>query len=255
MSLALVPFSYPFPRPSVTCDAVIFTMRGDDLVVLLIQRKDEPFKGRWALPGGFVNDNESLERAAARELYEETGLSGMKLEQLGAFGDPGRDPRGHTITVAWLTYLMAPPKISAGDDAAAAEWHPFKSLVLNEPMVPSLSLVPKKGRVVKPKAAKVKRSSEHRIKLAFDHGKILSRAYARLLEYLDNPLKARSFALMPSRFTLAELRHFYEVILRRPITQRAFNKRLLEHDLVLPAATGRGAKTSTATQLYRWNRR
>ena len=125
--------SYPYPRPSVTCDAVIFTMRANDLAVLLIKRKDEPFKGHWALPGGYVNENESLERAAAHELAEETGLTNARLEQLGAFGDPGRDPRGHTITVAYVTFLVAEAKIKAGDDAVAAEWHAFKTLALQGP--------------------------------------------------------------------------------------------------------------------------
>src|SRR5262252_3158541 len=84
-----VPFTYEFPRPAVTVDACIFTMRADDLAVLLIRRNSNPFKGLWALPGGFVDKNESLERAAARELEEETGITGVALEQLAAFGDPG----------------------------------------------------------------------------------------------------------------------------------------------------------------------
>ena len=121
-----MPFTYPYPRPSVTADVVAFTMRADDLAVLLITRKDEPFKGCWALPGGFVNENESLDRAAARELHEETGLTvhPSKLEQLGAFGDPGRDPRGHTVTVAFVTFRATETSINPGDDAIEAEWHP-----------------------------------------------------------------------------------------------------------------------------------
>ena len=97
-------------------------MRGDELFVLLVQRKDAPFKGLWALPGGFVNENEKLERAAARELREETGMTGARLEQLGAFGDPGRDPRGHTVSVVYLTFLQTEAKLTAGDDASAAQW-------------------------------------------------------------------------------------------------------------------------------------
>ena len=125
-------FSYPFPRPSVTADVVAFTLRADDLAVLLIRRKEDPFKGCWALPGGFVNENESLERAAARELYEETGLTGVKLEQLGAFGDPGRDPRGHTVTVAFVTFRTTETSITAGDDATEAEWQPLRALDLGD---------------------------------------------------------------------------------------------------------------------------
>jgi glutathione S-transferase len=126
----VVPFTYPYPRPSVTADVVAFTMRADDLAVLLIKRKADPFKGCWALPGGFVNENEPLDRAAARELHEETGLivHPSKLEQLGAFGDPGRDPRGHTVTVAFVTFRATETAINPGDDAIEAAWHPLRAL-------------------------------------------------------------------------------------------------------------------------------
>src|SRR5271170_7253316 len=97
-------------------------MRAEDLAVLLIKRKKAPFKGAWALPGGFVNGNEPLERAAARELVEETGIAGVALEQLGAFGDPGRDPRGHTVTVVFYSFVVADAQPVAADDAADARW-------------------------------------------------------------------------------------------------------------------------------------
>src|ERR1700754_2161507 len=99
------PYCYDHPRPSVTADAVLLYRDGERIEVLLIKRAREPFKGTWALPGGFVDQDESLERAAARELKEETGLEGIRLEQLGAFGDPGRDPRGHTVSVAFVALL------------------------------------------------------------------------------------------------------------------------------------------------------
>ena len=92
---------YDHPRPAVTVDIVLFHRLKRGERVLLIRRKRDPFKGRWCLPGGFVDDNESLEAAASRELFEETGLSGIELEQIGAFGDPGRDPRGHTVSVVF----------------------------------------------------------------------------------------------------------------------------------------------------------
>lgn len=199
--------------------------------MLLIQRKDEPFKNHWALPGGFVNENESLDRAASRELSEETGLNVKQMEQIGAFGDPGRDPRGHTVTVAWTTFLVADPKVTAADDAAAAEWHPFRSLVLDG------TTKPKKGAV----------------KLAFDHAKIVSQAYKRLCRYLDDPVKDRAFDLLPSRFTLAELSHLYELITGKSETPRAFKKRMLDRGLVVQAASKPTRKP--ADQLYRWNRR
>ena len=234
-----MPFTYPYPRPSVTADCVIFTMRGEDLTILLIQRAHDPFKGQWALPGGFVNENEALERAAARELAEETGLStSARLVQIGSYGDPGRDPRGHTVTVAFATFLVAEPKISAADDAAAAEWHPLKSLDLTPPSTTK----------TKPKTA-----GKKKIKLAFDHYKIIAHAYDRLCRHLDDPVRDRSFDLLPSRFTLAELQHLYEAILGKSESPRAFKKRLLDRGLVVPAASKPTRKP--AEQLYRWNRR
>lgn len=262
-SLRGVPYSYAFPRPAVTCDAVVFTMRADDLAVLLVQRKDEPFRGRWALPGGYVNDNESLERAVGRELAEETGITGAKLEQLGAFGDPGRDPRGHTITVAYMTFLVAEAKITAGDDAAAVEWVSFRRLALEPgPAGPRAPARPP-GRAPAPAVvrARTKRSAAPRraparasgsIHLAFDHATILARAYERLCQHLDNPMRERAFNLLPTRFTLADVQHFYEVVLGRALPQRTFRKRLLDQALVVPAAAAPTKKP--AEQLYRWNR-
>jgi 8-oxo-dGTP diphosphatase len=250
MTVALVP-TYPYPRPSVTCDAVVFAMRADDLSVLLVQRKDEPFKGMWALPGGFVNENEALDRAVIRELSEETGLSGARLEQLGAFGDPGRDPRGHTVTIAWLTFLFSETAITAGDDAERAEWHPFRSLALEG--AASMRSVPPPARGAKTPRRSSLRPPSGTVRLAFDHAKIVVRGYRRLCQYLDEPLRERAFELLPSRFTLAELKRFYEVVLGRPIPARAFRKRLLDHGLVVPASSKPPPKA--AAQLYRWNRR
>ena len=176
----------------MTADVVAFTMRADDLAVLLIRRKGEPFKGCWALPGGFVNENESLERAAARELHEETGLtvSPSKLEMLGAFGDPGRDPRGHTVTVAFVTFRATETSIHPGDDAVEAEWHPLRALDLGEvsearsmPPPPPLGLKKKSRRRAPPK-----------VSLAFDHAKILARAYRRICRHLDDPIRDECIA-------------------------------------------------------------
>ncbi|MBS2013268.1 MAG: NUDIX hydrolase [Deltaproteobacteria bacterium] len=246
-----MPFSYAYPRPSVTCDAVVFTLRADDLAVLLIRRKEDPFKGAWALPGGFVNENESLERAAARELYEETGLSGMRLEQLGAFGDPGRDPRGHTVSVAWMTFRATPPSLSPGDDALEAEWCPMRNLELGE-VTSSRSVPPpppgsKKvtRRSVPPRAA--------RIELAFDHAKILTKAYRRLCRHLDDPVRDAAFDIVPPRFTLVELKRMYEIILGRSLAPRVMKQFFVDRALVVPASTKPAAKA--AAQLYRWNRR
>jgi len=102
---------------------VLFHRFRGRLEVLLIKRGRDPFKGRWAFPGGFVDENESLEDAAVRELREETGLTGIQVEQIGAFGDPGRDPRGHTISIAFAAVLDARRDARAADDASDARWH------------------------------------------------------------------------------------------------------------------------------------
>jgi 8-oxo-dGTP diphosphatase len=115
-------FVYDYPRPAVAVDLVIVTREKEPLV-LLVQRKHEPFAGKWALPGGFVNMDETLEQAARRELLEETGVLVAKLQQLGTFGDPGRDPRGRVISVVYLAEIKpGSVRPQAADDAAAVGW-------------------------------------------------------------------------------------------------------------------------------------
>lgn len=124
-----MPYTYPFPRPAVTADVVLLAPGEGDLEVLLVERGHDPFAGRWALPGGFVDQDEPLEAAARRELEEETGLAVGALEQLGAYGDPGRDPRGHVVTVAYLALVRAAEhRPRAGSDAASARWWPVAAL-------------------------------------------------------------------------------------------------------------------------------
>ena len=120
---------YPYPRPMVTTDVVVLRKNRDTPEILLIQRGKDPFAGSWAFPGGFVNENEDLEAAARRELQEETGLSGLTLFQFQAVGTPGRDPRGHTISVVFVaTCPMENSDVEAADDAAAATWFPLDDL-------------------------------------------------------------------------------------------------------------------------------
>ncbi len=142
-------YEYEYQRPSVTVDVVVVTREASPRV-LLIRRKGEPFAGAWAIPGGFVDPGETLAAAAARELREETGIAAADLEQLAAFGDPGRDPRGWTVSVAFLARVDAGTPAQAGDDAAEVGWHP-----LDQPPQP----------------------------LAFDHAKVLDRARARLAAF------------------------------------------------------------------------
>jgi 8-oxo-dGTP diphosphatase len=116
-------YCYDHPRPAVTVDIVLFRCIGGRREVLLIKRGREPFKGAWAFPGGFIGKDESLEKAAARELREETGLGRIRLQQIGAFGDPGRDPRGHTVSIAFAAIIKGERAIRAADDASEVKWH------------------------------------------------------------------------------------------------------------------------------------
>ena len=184
-------YQYEHPHPAVTTDVVIFTIQEQCLKVLLIRRGNEPFKGRWAFPGGFVEPDEDLETAARRELKEETGLSGIYLEQLYTFGDPGRDPRERVITVVY--YALVPTdqlQILAADDADEVDWFGMDELP----------------------------------KLAFDHDAILAMAQERLAAKLEYSTIALQF--MPEEFTLTELQRVYEIILGEDLDKRNFRKQI-----------------------------
>lgn len=225
-----MPFTYEYPRPAVTVDVVLFTMQANDLAVLLIRRRLEPFAGAWALPGGFVEENEKLHVAAARELSEETGVRGVPLEQLGAFGDPGRDPRGHTVSVAFLSFaLTAQLRVRAGDDAAEAAWFPLKELGL-------VRGAPRKARQ----------------RLAFDHALVIDVARQRLQAHLDHPRKSAPYDLVPPRFTLTELQLVYEAVLGAPIDRRRFRRRMVGRGLVEPVMAKRRTADARVAKLYRW---
>jgi len=183
-----------FPRPSVTVDVVIFTVRERRLDLLLIQRKAWPFEGEWALPGGFVRPKETLEEAARRELFEEAGVENVFLEQLRAFGDPGRDPRTWVITVAHTALIPSDRVVLRADtDAADARWFPLSNL-------PG--------------------------PLAFDHSAILDYALGSLRARLEKDLHVAR-ALLPARFTLTQMQEVYEILLGRPYDKRNFRKWVL----------------------------
>ncbi|MBQ5982356.1 MAG: NUDIX hydrolase [Prevotella sp.] len=120
-------YTYKYPRPAVTADCIVFTEE-TDAKVLLIQRGDEPYKGCWAFPGGFMNMDETTEQCAIRELEEETGLKVNEIHQIGAYSKVDRDPRGRTITVAYLAIIDEPMPVAGLDDAAKAEWWPLSAL-------------------------------------------------------------------------------------------------------------------------------
>jgi 8-oxo-dGTP diphosphatase len=204
-------------------------MRADDLAVLLVKRRGPPFKGSWALPGGFVDEHEPLEKAAARELAEETGVAGVALEQLGAFGDPGRDPRGHTVSVAYLAFVVAEShRARAGDDAAEATYVPLRELGIDG----------------------ASRAGQKR--LAFDHVKIISLARDRLRERMNEPVRKNAFEFVPPRFTLTELQRVYEAVFGRTLDKRNFRARVLVRGLVEPVAAARREGRHRPAQLYRW---
>ena len=186
-----------YPRPSVTVDVIIFTLSDGDLQVLLVKRGHPPFKGMWAIPGGFVGIDESLERAALRELEEETGVRDVYLEQLYTFGDAGRDPRGRVITVAYFALVPATAvQPHAGHDAAEARWWSMYDLP----------------------------------PLAFDHADILAYALQRLRYKLE--YTAVGFELLPEAFTLSELQAAYEIILGEELDKRNFRRKILNADVI-----------------------
>jgi 8-oxo-dGTP diphosphatase len=121
-------YTYKYPRPAVTVDAVVFRKEHNNLQILLIRRKNPPFEGMWALPGGFVDMDETLEEAAARELKEETGITLNNMKQLKAYGAVNRDPRHRTISIVFTGLINGHQEIKAGDDAANAKWFPLNNL-------------------------------------------------------------------------------------------------------------------------------
>jgi 8-oxo-dGTP diphosphatase len=213
--------SYEWPRPAVTVDVALFTVAGAlnqlRLEALLIQRDAEPYRGRWALPGGFVREDEDLPDAAARELAEETGLRDVYLEQVGAVGTPGRDPRGHTVTVVWVGLVPGDRgTLKASGDARAARWF-------------GVSALPK---------------------LAFDHAAILRQA----LEHLRGRLAEAPvcFELLPRAFTLSELQAVTEAILGRPLDRRNFRRKVTELGLVEETEGTRRGGAHRPARLYRF---
>lgn len=120
-------YTYKYPRPAVTADCIVITNDATPKV-LLIQRANEPFKGCWAFPGGFMDMDETTEQCAIRELKEETGLDVTDIKQIGCYSKVDRDPRGRTITVAYLAIIDEPKKVTGLDDAAKAEWFPLSAL-------------------------------------------------------------------------------------------------------------------------------
>jgi len=210
--------TYKYPRAALTVDCVVFGFDEGDLKLLLIQRDLEPFAGSWALPGGFVHVDESLEDAARRELQEETGVSRVYLEQLYSFGQPDRDPRERVVTVAYYALVkLSAHSVKAATDARNAAWFDVSDLP----------------------------------RLAFDHEEIIEVALQRLKGKVRyEPI---GFELLPPKFTLTQLQHLYETIAEAPLDKRNFRKKILAMDVLIETDEIEQDVAHRAARLYRFD--
>ncbi|MDE6300829.1 MAG: NUDIX hydrolase [Muribaculaceae bacterium] len=209
-------YCYKYPHPAVTTDCVIFGFDGTNLKVLLVLRGIEPYKGKWALPGGFLNTDESAEEGALRELKEETGIESTYIEQFHTYSEPTRDPRERVITIAYLA-LVKLQEVKGGDDADDARWFPINN-------VPQL---------------------------AFDHDVILRDALARLRERIHfHPI---GYDLLADKFTLKELQTLYEAILGVHFDRRNFAKKMLHLDILTELDETIWPTPKRAANLYQFN--
>ena len=215
-----MPYTYEYPRAALTVDCVVFGLYEQELKVMLIQRGLPPFEGKWALPGGFVRLEETLDEAARRELQEETGLTKIFLEQLYTFSEVDRDPRERVVSVAYYALVnLSDHKVHAATDARDAAWFGVHD-------VPSL---------------------------AFDHAGILQMALERLRAKLR--YEPVGFELLPKKFTLSQLQHLYELVLEREIDKRNFRKRVLAMDLLEETDEVQQDVAHRAARLYRFDER
>jgi 8-oxo-dGTP diphosphatase len=212
--------TYEYPRAALAVDCVVFGLDETDLKVLLIQRKLAPFQHAWALPGGFVRVDETLDEAARRELQEEAGVTDVYLEQLYTFGDLDRDPRERVVTVAYYALAkLGDHRIQAATDAMGVGWFALDDLP----------------------------------KLAFDHATIVARAHERLrgkVRYA--PI---GFELLPPRFSLTQLQRLYEIVLGTELDKRNFRKKILAMDVLVETDELEQNVRHRAARLYRFDRR
>lgn len=209
-------YCYRYPHPAVTTDCVIFGFDGERLQVLLVERGIEPYKGKWAFPGGFLKMDETTEEGALRELREETGLERAYIQQFHTFSDPHRDPRERVITIAYYA-LVKIQEVHGGDDAASASWFPLSE-------IPSL---------------------------AFDHDYILRMATQRLREEIH--FQPVGFELLPEKFTLKELQALYEAILGISFDRRNFAKKMLYLEILTELDETVWPTPKREAKLYRFN--
>lgn len=213
-------FSYEFPRAAVTVDCVVFGLDDEALKVLLIRRDLSPFEDKWALPGGFVRLEETVDDAARRELLEETGMERVFLEQLYTFGAIDRDPRERIITVAYYALVrLSNHRVQAETNARDAAWFAMDDLPL----------------------------------LAFDHDQILETAHQRLQGKVRyQPI---GFELLPQKFTLTQLQKLYEIVLSRVLDKRNFRKKILGMGILEELDDVETEVAHRAARLYRFNKK
>lgn len=211
-------FEYEYARPALAVDCAVFGL-DDSLKVLLIQRGLDPFKGSWALPGGFLEMDESVDQAARRELEEETGLRNVFLEQLYTFSAPDRDPRDRVVSVAHFALVrLSDHRLEAATDARDAQWFDVTELP----------------------------------ELAFDHAEIFEMAKLRLQAKLQyQPI---GFELLPRKFTLRQLQKLYEIVLERELDKRNFRKKILSMDILKPLGETESGVAHRAARLYRFDK-
>ena len=192
---AAFPYQYKYEHPAVTTDCVIFTYEDWKLKVLLVKRGGEPYKGEWALPGGFLRNDETAKEGALRELREETGLEASAVGELGVFSDPSRDPRERVITIAFYA-LVKSSEVEGGDDADEAAWFSIDELP----------------------------------QLAFDHSDIINAALERLRR--DIHFEPIGFDLLDDEFTIPDLQRLYEIILGVKFDRRNFQRKILSSGIL-----------------------
>ena len=192
-------YTYKYPHPAVTTDCVVFGFDGSNLNLLLIERGIEPFKGKWALPGGFMNMDETAEQGAMRELQEETSIKDIYIEQFHTFTSVNRDPRERVLTIAFLAFIRQEKyEVIAGDDAAKAQWFPI----------------------------------DHLPELAFDHKEIIAMALDKLKWKITyEPI---AFRLLNKTFTMTQVQTIYEVVLGQTFDRRNFHKKMTALGYIIP---------------------
>lgn len=270
-----------YERPSVTVDMLVFTvmnLRSESyrklpekaLKILMVKRGDHPYLGYWALPGGFVNIDESLDKAALRELKEETNIEDIYMEQLYTWGDVGRDPRTRVIGCSYLSLVDSSKlDIVAGDDAEDAAWFTVKCSIIEQKKTSigkefnvqsmvrlvlrndseELTAVIKVNKTFDGNVVRVERELIESEGIAFDHGKIIEYAVLRMrnkIEYTDI-----AFSLMPERFTLTELQQVYEVILGKKLLKANFRRKIL--GMVMETGEYSRAAGHRPSKLYKYN--